>query len=155
MRIKREQIISWANEVLEGTDRFVVEVLVKNRDTILVFLDADTSVSIDDCVMVSRAIEGKLDREEHDFELRVSSAGADQPFRLLRQYRKNIGRSLEVILMNESVITGKLTEVTERSISLETFKAKKQNKIKSEVAGETMHIPVSELKESKVIISFH
>jgi ribosome maturation factor RimP len=153
--IKREQIIAWANEVLEGTDRFVVEVLIKNRDTILVFLDADTSVAIEDCVLVSRTIEGKLDREEHDFELRVSSAGADQPFKMLRQYKKNIGRSLECTLKNESVITGKLTAVSDRSISLETFKAKKQNKIKTEVAGEAMQIPVNEIKESKVIISFH
>ncbi len=152
--IKRDQIIDWANQALEGTDRFVVEVLIKNRDTILVFLDADTSVNIDDCVLVSRAIEGKLDRDEHDFELRVSSAGADQPFRMPRQYRKNIGRSIECTRKDETVVTGKLTGVDEKGISLETFVAKKQNKIKKEVAGDALYIPFAEISESKVIISF-
>lgn len=153
--IDRDQIIQWANEALEGTDRFVVDVLVKNRDTILVFLDADSSVNIDDCVAVSRSIEGQLDREEHDFELRVSSAGADQPFKLPRQYNKNIGRSLEVCLNDDSIVTGKLVEISDSGISLETFLEKKQSKIKKEVAGKTMIIPFTDIIESKVIISFH
>jgi ribosome maturation factor RimP len=153
--IDRDQIIQWANEALEGTDRFVVDVLVKNRDTILVFLDADSSVNIDDCVLVSRSIEGQLDREEHDFELRVSSAGADQPFKLPRQYNKNIGRSLEVCLNDDSIVTGKLVEIIDSGISLETFLEKKQSKIKKEVAGKTIIIPFTDIKESKVIISFH
>ncbi|MDP3463341.1 MAG: ribosome assembly cofactor RimP [Bacteroidales bacterium] len=152
--INRDQIIQWANEALEGTDRFIVDVLVKNHDTILVFLDADSSVNIDDCVAVSRSIEGQLDREEHDFELRVSSAGADQPFHLPRQYNKNIGRSLEVYLNDTSIVTGKLTEISSSGITLETFKEKKQSKIKKEVAGQTIVIPFTDIKESKVIISF-
>lgn len=153
--INRDQIISWANEALEGTDRFIVDILIKNRDTILVFLDADTSVNIDDCVLVSRAIEGKLDRDEQDFELRVSSAGADQPFNMLRQYRKNIGRSLEITRNDESVITGKLLEVDEQYITIESFVQKKQHKMKKEEAGDKLSLALSNIKESKVIISFH
>ncbi len=80
--INRNQIIAWAEEALEGTDRFVVDVLVRDGNVILVFLDADSALTIAHCIEVSRFIESKLDRDEEDFELRVSSAGLDQPLRL-------------------------------------------------------------------------
>ena len=62
-------------------DQFIVEVEVSPANQISVQIDSENGISIDDCVAISRQIEGNLDREEEDFELQVSSAGLGQPFK--------------------------------------------------------------------------
>jgi ribosome maturation factor RimP len=153
--INRNQIIAWAEEALMGTDRFVVDVLVRDGNVILVFLDADSALTIAHCIEVSRFIESKLDRDEEDFELRVSSAGLDQPLQLLRQYHKNIGRSLSIECHDESKITGKLIAIEQDKLVLETFITKKQSKIKKQEIGDTIKLPFEAVKEAKIIISFN
>ena len=143
------EIADLAHNHLSGTDKFLVEVLVKPGNRIYVFIDGDHGVTIDDCVALSRFIESKFDRETEDFELNVSSAGADQPIRLPRQYLKNIGRSLQVKLSEEETVTGKLEAVNESGIVLTTTADKKKK-----IPAETLNIPFETIVESKVIISF-
>ena len=88
------EITRFINEHLAGTDMFLVEVFIKPVNRIYIFIDGDHGVKISDCVALSRHIESKYDRETVDYELNVSSSGADQPIKLPRQYIKNIGRSL-------------------------------------------------------------
>ena len=87
--ITKEQIISLAEEAMQGSDRYVVNVTVSKSNVIELFLDADSSVTIDDCVAVSNFINEKLDRDVENYELNVSSAGIDEPLLKMRQY-KNI-----------------------------------------------------------------
>ena len=94
--IKRTYIQSLVLEHLQDTDKFLVQVMVKPANKILVFIDSDTNVTIADCVSLSRFIESKLDRETEDFELSVSSSGLDQPLLILRQYIKNLNKLVEV-----------------------------------------------------------
>ncbi len=108
-----------AETQMEGTDLFVVEVRVSPANEIVVTVDSDTQVGIDRCVEVSRSIEGALDREQEDFELTVMSAGIGQPLKMLRQYRKLIGRPVEVILKDGGKIVGNLTDASEISIAVE------------------------------------
>ncbi len=136
-------------EHLAGTDKFLVEAFIKPINRIYIFIDGDNGVKISDCVALSRYIESQLDRETDDFELNVSSSGADQPIRLPRQYMKNIGRSLQVKLSGENIITGKLKAVDEKGITLLTEGDKKKKK-----DPEILNIIFEEIKESKVIISF-
>ena len=75
---------------------FIVEVNVSSSNAIRVEIDGDKGVNIADCVQISRHIEGSLDREEQDFELTVSSAGMDQPFKILRQYQRYLNRIVTV-----------------------------------------------------------
>lgn len=82
--IAKEQIISLAEEALKDTDRYVVDVTVSSDNVIEVYIDSDTSVTIDDCVEASRYIEEHLDRDAEDFELSVSSAGIDEPLLVVR-----------------------------------------------------------------------
>ncbi|MBZ0244248.1 MAG: ribosome assembly cofactor RimP [Bacteroidales bacterium] len=153
--IRKEEIIELAEEALEGTDRFVVDVLVKIDNRILVFIDSDTSVTISDCVALSRFIEKHFDREEEDFELRVSSAGIDQPLRMFRQYQKAVGRRVEVKTTADEIKTGVLLAVSEESIELEERIIKQYNKLKKEVKGERFTIAVDQIEEIKQIIDFH
>lgn len=108
-----------AETQMEGTDLFVVEVRVSPANEIVVTVDSDTQVGIDRCVELSRSIEGALDREQEDFELTVMSAGIGQPLKMLRQYRKLIGRPVEVILKDGGKIVGNLTNASETSIAVE------------------------------------
>ena len=100
--ITKEQIISLAEEAMQGSDRYVVNVTVSKSNVIELFLDADSSVTIDDCVAVSNYINEKLDRDVEDYELNVSSAGIDEPLLKMRQYKKYIGKDL-IITDNEGV----------------------------------------------------
>lgn len=108
-----------AETQMEGTDLFVIEVRVSPANEIGVTVDSDTQVGIDRCVELSRSIEGALDREQEDFELTVMSAGIGQPLKMLRQYRKLIGRPVEVILKDGGKIVGNLTDASDDSIVVE------------------------------------
>jgi len=143
------EITRLVNEHLAGTDMFLVEVFIKSINRIFIFIDGDHGVKISDCVKLSRFVESQYDRETTDFELNVSSAGADQPIRLPRQYLKNIGRSLQVKLSEENTITGKLEAIDEKGITLVTPGDKKKK-----TAPETLNLTFEEIIESKIIISF-
>jgi ribosome maturation factor RimP len=148
--IDKTQIEGLAERHLEGTDKYIMDVQVKAGNVITVVIDSDTSVLIEDCVRLSKAIESSLDREEEDFELRVTSYGADQPLKLKRQYVKNIGRQLTVIQKDEQKLTGTLVEVGEDAIRLEPVAGKKK---KAPEPG-LLNIRLDDIKQAKVVLSF-
>jgi Uncharacterized protein conserved in bacteria len=128
--ITKEQVLKLAEEAIEGTDRFVVEVKVKPGNRILVFIDADSSVTIDNCVEVSRHIEHSFDRDVEDFELEVSSAGLDFPLSMMRQLSKYVGKEVEVISKDKTKVVGKLISFDEEKIEVEEILIKKSKKKK-------------------------
>ena len=87
--IEKEIIEGHLREILSTKDIFLVEVKVDSSSKIRVHIDKMEGISIDDCVGVSRELEGKLDRDQEDFALEVSSPGLDAPFRVREQYVKN------------------------------------------------------------------
>lgn len=147
--IEKDAITREVESVLAETDKFVVEIKVKAGNRITVLLDSDTSISIDDCIAVTRQIESVFDRETEDYDLIVSSAGIDQPYKLLRQYIKNVGREVEVTLKDGSIFTGKLTSADAEKISV--YRKTKVKKVETE---ETREIPFAEIKQTKEVISF-
>jgi ribosome maturation factor RimP len=147
--IEKDAITREVELVLAETDKFVVEIKVKAGNRITVLLDSDTSISIDDCIAVTRHIESVFDRETEDYDLTVSSAGIDQPYKLLRQYIKNVGREVEVALKDGSIFTGKLTSADAEKISV--YRKTKVKKVETE---ETREIPYTEIKQTKEVISF-
>jgi ribosome maturation factor RimP len=132
---------------LEGTDRFAVSIAVRSDNRIRIFIDSDTHVLIEHCIELSKFIESQLDRDIEDFELNVSSSGLDQPYKLSRQYIKNIGREVAVLLKDNNKISGTLIAADNDSFSLkEVTKAKK-------IITETIHTFLySDIKETKEII---
>ena len=73
---------------------FLIDLAITDAFKIIVTLDGDNGVSLQDCIDISRAIEHNLDREEQDFALEVASVGVGSPLKMVRQYIKNIGRTL-------------------------------------------------------------
>ena len=132
---------------LEGTDRFVVSLAVKSDNRIRIFIDSDTHVLIEHCIELSKFIEAHLNRETEDFELNVSSAGLDQPYKLSRQYIKNMGRQVAVLLKDNNKIEGTLIAADE-----EGFDVKETTKIKKIITETTHRFLYSDIKETKEII---
>lgn len=146
--ILKERITDFINKYLEGSDKFLVEIKVSPGDKISVFVDGERGITIDDCKMLTRVIESAFNRDDEDFDLTVSSAGADTPMKMPRQYPKHIGRTLEIRMKTDEIITGKLSSAVQEAIVLE-LPANKKEKQKQHTT-----IPFSEIKEGKVVLSF-
>lgn len=116
MEIK--EILAVAERALEGTDMFVVDCTITPDNTIDLILDSDTSVSIDACAMLNHAIGENFNRDEEDYSLTVASAGIGEPLKLVRQYKKLIGESVEVLLKSGVKILATLDEVTDEAITI-------------------------------------
>jgi len=152
--IDRNLIIQLTEEKLKK-DQFIVEVTVSQANQISVLLDSDTGITIDDCIKISRNIEGNLDREAEDFELQVSSAGLGQPFKVQRQYTKNLGNEVEVVLTSGLKQTGVLKNANESGFDLEVSKNEKvEGQKKKQLVTHTQRISFDELKTVKNIIKF-
>ena len=82
-------------------DLFLIDFEIIDGNTIRIVIDGDAGVLVEDCMYVSRAIEHNLDREDHDFSLEVSSAGANTPLIKERQYQKHIGRTLKLVTFDK------------------------------------------------------
>jgi ribosome maturation factor RimP len=111
-------------------------------------------VVLQDCIDISRFIDNNLDREEHDFSLEVASAGVSSPLKNIRQYKKNVGRILQ-IETNNITIEAKLTAANDNFIVLE-WEAREPKKIGKgkETVQKKQEIPYSEIKKAIVVIIF-
>jgi len=156
--INKKNIIKLAQERIDELDRglFIVELSISPTNVIQVELESqEGNVSIDDCIRVSRNIEHNLDREEQDFELQVSSAGLDKPFRVVEQYIKNVGQKVKVKLNDGSKLEGELKAADTLSFVLETSRKERiEGKKKKETIIKNHTIGYDQVKETKIIISF-
>ena len=141
---------------------FVVEVKV-HGDEIEVFIDSDRrgadgrpgSVTVEDCIILTRAIESRFDREMEDFSLTVSSAGIGQPLKTLRQYKKLVGKGVEVVLADGTKLLATLDEADEENITLSyPEKRRVEGKKKPETVTVTKTFPLTEIKTTKEYIDF-
>jgi ribosome maturation factor RimP len=147
--ITKEQINGILEEKLQGSPLFVVGLNILPGNRIEVFLDGDHGVTIDDCSMVSRFIESQLDREAEDFDLEVSSAGLSRPLTFPRQYRKNTGRGLQLMLSDGQKINGILKMADDMGIELVIPAVKKTRQ-----PEQLIKISYSDIKKALVEISF-
>jgi ribosome maturation factor RimP len=134
-------------------DIFLVSIKVKPTNNFKIFLDADGGLGIEKCIKINRALYKIMEEmgmyPEGDFSLEVSSPGLDEPLKLLRQYKKNIGRDVEVTMNDEVKKEGKLTVVTEETITIEYAEGKGKKAI-----VKTDKIPFADIKQTKVQIKF-
>jgi len=140
--ITTETIKKLVTACTEGTDIFLVDVVVKPGNSVTVHVDRAEGISIDECVKISRFINGSLDRELEDFSLEVSSPGLGGAFRVKQQYEKNIGHDIEVLYTDGIKVHGKLQSVSDQGITLV-------------LNGGEKEIGFEEIKTAKAIISFN
>jgi len=140
---------------LIDTDYYLVDVKVTPDNRISVEIDSFEGVSIGFCMEINRHIESQIDREVEDYELQVSSAGLTEPFKVLKQYQKNIGNEVEVLLKTGSKICGVLIDVSETEIVLQIEKTEKPEGAKRKITvTEDLTFLYEDIKTTKYIIRF-
>ena len=152
-----ERIEKLVEEILPDDSLYLVEVEVKGskqQPRVVITVDGDEGVNIDTCAMISRKLGNEIEAEElidTRYNLEVTSPGADQPLKLRRQFRKNLGRKLNLELEEGLTITGKLLDVGEDSLKIAAETLAKNGKNKK---IEEQEVPFDEIKLANVIISF-
>lgn len=141
-------------QIIEGdTDIFLVSIRIKPTNNFKVYLDADTGLSIEKCIRINRALYKVIEEKgwypDGNFSLEVSSPGVDEPLKMLRQYKKNVGRKLDVVLIDDTKKEGKLISVDENGIQIEYTEGKNKKAVTL-----TKEIAFDEIKQATVLISF-
>ena len=150
IRIIEEKV----NSLLAGhPSHFLVEVRIKPTNNVKAFIDADEGVILSDLIDYNRKLYKQLEENalfpNGDFSLEVSSPGLDEPLKLFRQYKKNVGRFVEVNFKDSTKTEGKLIEATEDGIIIETETGKgKKKEIKQE------SILFDQIKNTKIQVKF-
>ena len=153
--IEQEIVRQIVEEGIAGSGLFVVEISVSPDNRIVVEIDNDEGVDIDRCVELHRFIESRLDRDKEDYELEVGSSGLTAPFKVVRQYIKNIGNEVEVLTRGGIKLSGVLKAADdEKFIVTVTKKVKPEGaKRKIEVEEDVTYI-YNEIKYTKYLIIF-
>jgi len=150
----KEKLEALVNEAIaDAVDHFLVEVKILPNKKVQVFVDADNGIKIERCVKISRFVEKVLDEEKwlgEDYTLEVSSPGMDSPLKVFRQYKRRIGREIEVLLTTGVRHEGILKAANEEKLTVEqTIKISKK-----ELVTETFEFPFADIKHTKLILNF-
>ncbi|MDO4755291.1 MAG: ribosome assembly cofactor RimP [Parabacteroides sp.] len=153
--IDKSLITQLVEEKLAASDHFLVDVVIKPGNLIVIEIDNDEGVCIDDCAELSRYVESHLDREVEDFELEVGSAGVTSPFKVLRQYKKNIGNEVEMLLKCGTKLSGVLKDADENGVVVTIEKQVKPEGAKRKITvEEDLSYTFEEIKYTKYLIRF-
>jgi len=151
--IDKDLIKNITEEHLSGSSIFLVDISVRPGNIIVVEIDSKGNIGIDDCIRLSKHIESKLDRDQEDFELEVGSAGITSPFKILKQYEKNIGNEVEVLTKDGRKLNGILKECNEVNFTLTVTKMEKPEGAKRKVAvEEDVPLTYDNIKYTKYLI---
>jgi ribosome maturation factor RimP len=132
---------------------FLVEVRIKPTNNIKVFIDGDEGVNLGQLIEYNRKLYRQLEESgaypDGNFSLEVSSPGLDEPLKMFRQYKKNIGRYVDVTMQDLTKSEGKLVDATEDAITIEIETGKgKKKEVRQDV------IPFDQIKQTKIQIKF-
>lgn len=153
--ILKDSVFQLVEQYLTDTEYYLVDVKVSPDNRISVEIDSFDGVSLDYCIEVIKYIESQYDREVEDYELEVSSAGLTEPFKVLKQYEKNMGNEVETLTKAGKKFSGILVEADETKFVLETERTEKQEGSKRKVTVfENLTFFYEDIKNTKYIIRF-
>jgi len=155
---KQQAIEDFINALLsDSEDVFLVEVIIIPGNNIKVFLDADNGITIEKCIKLNRALYNRIAESElftnGDFSLEVSSPGVEEPLKLHRQYKKNIGRIVEVTMNDGTKKEGRLVAVSDNEMSIEQ-KTQQKKKSPDNYRDTNINILFNQVKHTKVLVTF-
>lgn len=153
--IAKELVKQIVESFLNDKSHYLVDVSISTDNRINVEIDAFEGISVEDCIELNRHIESQIDREVEDYELEVSSAGLTSPFKVLKQYEKNIGNEVEVLTKDGRKISGILHSANADEFMLTVEKLEKQEGSKRKVlVTEEISFGYADIKYTKYIIRF-
>lgn len=156
MLFNEQNIRALLDETLEDNTLYIVDVTVSDspvKPKVTIRADSDEGISIDQCAQMSRRLSRKIEEiygPEISYVLEVTSPGLDLPLTSARQYKRNIGRKLRILLKDGSEKTGTLDEVTDNTIKL-TEDVKGKNKKINPTPAE---VSFDDIAKTNIIISF-
>jgi ribosome maturation factor RimP len=134
-------------------DIFLVSIKIKPTNNFKIYLDADSGLGIEKCIKINRALYKIMEEQgmypDGDFSLEVSSPGLGEPLKLNRQYKKNVGRFVEVVKNDDTKEEGQMIAATEEGITL----VQNEGKGKKAITKQT-DIAFSDIKQTTVQIKF-
>lgn len=153
--IEKDYIKEVVAGFLQDTNMFLVDVSVHPGNVIVVEIDSEDNIGIDDCIVLSRNIESRLDRDVEDFELEVGSAGLTSPFKIPRQYKKNEGNEIEVLTKTGQKLSGILKASDDNGFVVTIIKmVKPEGAKKKTVVEEDLSFAYDDVKHTKYLIRF-
>ena len=150
-------IIDAISDEIVARNCYIVEISIsKDNDIEITIESEDGRVELDDCVAISRFFESKFDREAEDYSLTVTSAGLDQPFKVLKQYLKAVGSKVEVMLKGGKKMVAVLTEADQESITLKySVKEAVEGKKKKEFVEHIDRFTMDQVNSVRPYIEFN
>lgn len=154
--MKISEIIDAISETVVARKCFIVEINVsKDNDVEIVIESEDSNVVLDDCVEISHKFEECFDRTVEDYSITVTSAGLDQPFKVLKQYRKAVGTEVEAALKGGKKFVATLQAADEGSVTLKySVREAVEGKKKKELVEHCDTFQLSELNWVRPHIDF-
>ncbi|CAM2810866.1 ribosome maturation factor RimP [Flavobacterium frigoris] len=154
MTFKEKVNLLLTEALVEKPSLFLIDLTITDAFKVIITLDDDNGVVLQDCIDISRMIDASLDREEQDYSMEVASAGVSSPLKKIRQYKKNIGRTL-IVKTNTENIEAELVEANDDFVIL-SWKAREPKKIGKgkETVEKTLQIPYADIKEAIVTVTF-
>lgn len=152
----KEKVKNLLDKALEeNTQLFLIDLDFSDSNKISVILDGDSGVNLQDCINVNKFLDSGLETEEVEYSIEVASAGVSSPLKLVRQYKKNIGRTVKVKTISQGDFEASLSNADEQTATL-TWSAREPKEVgKGKVTVQkTLTIPYTDIKEAVVIISF-
>jgi ribosome maturation factor RimP len=148
--IKENDIRNLVEELIAGSEVFLVDVNLQPGKKLSVLLDTLTGISVEQCGEINRALKAKINRD--DIELEVSSPGLTKPFKVVQQYEKNLGRQIEILPYKGQKLKGTLTGISGDQVNIEVSKKETIDGKKKEI-NEMKTIGLSTIKKTKLVIS--
>lgn len=116
--------------ILENQDVDLVDIELKGKpgnQVLKIFVDMDGGIEVGRCQRISREISDLLDMKDlmpGKYRLEVSSPGFDRPLKVSRDFQRNLGRKIRVIVSiaegTENIAVGKIVAVDNDSIVIES-----------------------------------
>jgi ribosome maturation factor RimP len=148
----KQKIEDWLNPLLQGMDLYLVDVKIQGGKKVEIYADGDMGITIGQCTEISRFLETHLDDSglvSENYSLDVSSPGMSNPLRITRQYKKRIGRILEIVKTDGVALEAQLMSADDEKIVLKEL-AKPVKKVKGKKAEEKEEPKEFELKYSEI-----
>ncbi len=153
--IDSKAIREFVENFITGSELFPVDVRVSADNVIVVEIDGPQGVDIDTCVALSRAIEEEFPREPEDYELEVGGAGLTAPFKVLGQYKKNIGSRIELLTADGRKLKASLLDADEEGATVGyEVKTKVEGQKKPVMEQRTERIPMADIKKAQLLLEF-
>ncbi len=147
--IAEEYIKQLVLKIIDNKGFFIVDIRIKPTNKIFIEIDNYEGININQCAEISREIEKFLNRDHENFELNVSSPGLDKAFKIKEQYKKNIGKELNIQTIDGKNLTGILKKISSNDIIIQKTDSKVMNSKLNEIKVE-----LSKIKYAKLVLKY-